>query len=212
MTLVAYTKIGIDANIDALWNETESAFSGAENRGYFDEIRSRKNQDSIKESLCALLVLAELLKSANLPSKDLIFARQESGKPYFINSKIEFSLSHSHGYAAAIISNESHVGIDLEAATLPCEKAEKLARRFFSESELDEFATTPESFLNIWTKKEAFAKMQGIPLSDLITAEKKSPLATKHNVFFSYFNVDGHPLTVCLENPCEIKNLGEITV
>ena len=212
MTLIAYTKIQRDASMEKLWNSIGSAFPKAENRAYFDEIKSRKNQDSMRESLCALLVLAELIESANLPSKDLIFARQESGKPYFLNSKTEFSISHSHGYAAAIISSESLVGIDLEAAMIPREKAEKLAKRFFSDDELDEFATIPESFLNIWTKKEAFAKMQGIPLSDLIAAEKKSPLATKNNVFFSHFNVDGHPLTVCLENPCEIRNLGEITI
>ena len=212
MTLVAYTKISVESDLDTIWSKTESAFSSAESRGYLDAIKARKNHDSIKESLCALLVLAELVKRLNVDLPALILGRRDSGKPCFINSKIEFSLSHSHGYAAAIISDESRVGIDLEAATLPQEKAEKLAKRFFSDSELDEFATIPESFLNIWTKKEALAKMQGIPLSDLIAAEKKSPLATKINVFFSHFNVDGHPLTVCLENPCEIRDLGEITV
>ena len=212
MTLVAYTKISVDSDLDTLWSKTESAFSSAESRGYFDAIKARKNQDSIKESLCALLVLAELTKALGLDPSKLILDRQESGKPYFANSKIGFSLSHSHGYAAAAISDASRVGIDLEAATLPREKAEKLAKRFFSDSELDEFEARPNNFLKIWTKKEALAKMQGIPLSDLIAAEKKSPLATKINVFFSHFNVDGHPLTVCLENPCEIRTLGEITI
>lgn len=212
MTLVAYTKIGIDANIDALLNKTESAFSSAENRGYFDEIRSRKNQDSINESLCALLVLAELVKRLNVDLPTLILGRRESGKPCFINSKIEFSLSHSHGYAAAIICDESRVGIDLEAAEISAEKAEKLAKRFFSAREICEFEARPNNFLKLWTKKEAFAKMQGIPLSNLIANEKKSDQETRNNVFFVNFDVEGSPLTVCLETPCEIRNLGEIHI
>ena len=212
MTLVAYTKISVDSDLDALWSKTESAFSSAESHGYFDAIKARKNQDSIKESLCALLVLADLAKALDLDPSKLILDRQESGKPYFANSKIGFSLSHSHGYAAAAISDTSRIGIDLEAATLPREKAEKLAKRFFSDSELDEFATIPESFLNIWTKKEALAKMQGIPLSNLIVNEKKSDHETRNNVFFENFDVEGSPLTVCLEKPCEITSLGEINV
>ena len=212
MTLIAYTKIQRDISIEKLWNSTESAFPKAENREYFNDIKSRKNQDSIKESLCALLVLAELLRSINCKSDDLIFAKQESGKPYFLNSKIEFSLSHSGGYAAAAICDTSNVGIDIETAAISAEKAEKLAKRFFSEAEINEFQATPESFLNIWTKKEAFAKMQGVPLSDLITNEKKSPLESRESTFFAHFNVEGSPLAVCLESPCEIRNLSEIII
>ena len=212
MTLVAYTKIGIDANIDAFWNKTESAFSSAESRGYFDAIKARKNQDSIKESLCALLVLAELVKSPNVDLPTLILGRRESGKPCFINSKIEFSLSHSHGYAAAIISDESRVGIDLETAEISAEKAEKLAKRFFSAREICEFEASPNNFLKLWTKKEAFAKMQGIPLSVLLAIEKKSPENMRNDAYFCELSADGHPLTVCLGKPCEITSLGEINV
>ena len=212
MTLVAYTKIRPYADTEELWTRAKNAFPHTENDEYFRSIKSRKNQDSIKESLCALLVLAELLKNANFKSESLIFARQESGKPYFSNSKIEFSLSHSGEYSVAAICDNSGIGIDIETSEISNEKAEKLAKRFFSEAEIKEVQTTPESFLMIWTKKEAFAKMHGIPLSNLIANEKRSPLKTRENVFCEVFKIDNNPLAVCLDNPCEIKNLGEIAI
>ena len=119
MTLVAYTKIKPDSDLESRRTRLEKAFPKKENEEYFREITQRKNQYSIKESLCALLVLAALLEKANIPSSDLILDRHESGKPRFKNSEIEFSLSHSRGYAAAAISDTSKVGIDLEAADIP---------------------------------------------------------------------------------------------
>lgn len=212
MTLVAYTKIKPDSDLKSLWTRVEKAFSKKETEAYFSEIRERKNQDGNKESLSALLVLAALLERADIPSFDLILDRHESGKPYFSNSPIEFSLSHSHGYAAAAISDSSRVGIDVETAQISAEKAEKLAQRFFSEAEIKEFQAAPQSFLKIWTKKEALAKMLGTPLSDLIAIEKKTPNTKRENTFFYELSADGHPMTVCLEKSCEITCLGEINV
>ena len=212
MTLVAYTKTNASADHDLLWSKVNKAFPSTENREYFDEIRSRKNQDSIRESLSALLVLAELLNRASTPTTTLIFGRQESGKPHFKNSQIEFSVSHSHGYATAIISDDSKVGIDIEATEISPEKAAKLAERFFSADEKRELVANPDSFLRIWTKKEAFAKMHGTPLSDLIASEKNLPTGKRENAAFCELSANGHPMTVCLEKPCEITTLGEIII
>ncbi len=212
MTLVAYTEIKTDTKLDTLWARVKYAFPSKENEEYFREIEKRKNQDSIKESLCALLLLAELLERANIPSRDLILDRHESGKPRFKNSKIEFSLSHSHGYAAAAISDESNVGIDVEAAEISPEKADKLAKRFFTEDEKQFIEADTDSFLRLWTRKEAYAKMLGTPLSELIANEKKNPDNKRDNAYFCELSTDGSPLTVCLEKSCEITCLGDINV
>lgn len=212
MTLVSYTKIDASANLDLLWSKVNKAFPSTENHGYFSEIKTRKNPDSIKESLCTLLVLAELLNRENISSSALILGKQKGGKPCLKNSKTEFSLSHSHGIAAVVISDESRVGIDVEAAEITPEKAAKLAERFFSDVEKRELDANPDSFLRIWTKKESYAKMLGTPLSDLIANEKKSIATERENAFFAEFEADGHPLTLCLEKPCEIKGLDEIIV
>ena len=208
MTLVAYTKIQSDVDAEMLWARVENAFPSPENREYFNGIKSRKNQYSIKESLCALLVLAELIKRAEFDPANLILSRQDSGKPHFLNSQIEFSLSHSGEYSVAAICDNSGIGIDIETSEISREKAEKLAQRFFSADEIKEFQAAPESFLKIWTKKEAYAKMSDIPLSDLIANERKCPSETRKNAFFEILEINDIPLTVCRENPCEIKYLG----
>ncbi len=212
MTLIAYTRISADAELDALVERVQNAFSRPENQAYIGEIKYRKNLDSARESLYCLLVLSELLKNARVDASSLILDRREGGKPHFENSRIEFSLSHSHGYAAAAISDESRVGIDVESAEIPREKASRLAERFFSESEKRELETNPDSFLRLWTKKEAYSKMQGTPLSDLIANEKALPANERKNAFFYEFETDAHPLTLCLEKPCQITNIGEIAI
>ena len=212
MTVVAYTKIQADADLDLFWREVEQAFPNKENRIYLDEIKTRKSQDSIRESISALLLLSSLLDRVDIDSHDLVLCRQEGGKPYLKGSEIEFSVSHSHGYAAAIISDDSKVGIDIEAAEISPEKAARLAERFFSADEKQELERNPDSFLSIWTKKEAYAKMCGIPLSDLISIEKQSPNNERENAFFHELSADGCPLTLCLDKPCEIKDLGIIII
>ena len=212
MTLTAYTRVRTDIALESLWARIENAFPSEENRGYFDEIRARKNEESVRESLCTLLVLAELLKNAQIDTSTLVLARNENGKPYFKSSQIEISLSHSHGYAAVAISDRSRIGIDIETADMPREKAEKLAERFFSESEKQELHDSPNDFLSIWTRKEAFAKMQGINLADLVAYEKKNGTGERKTTFVHEFKADGYPMTVCLENPDEITYIGEITI
>ena len=212
MTVVAYTKIQADADLDLFWREVEQSFPNKENSIYLDEIKTRKSQDSIRESISALLLLSSLLDRADIDSENLILCRQEGGKPYLKDSEIEFSVSHSHGYAAVVISDHSKVGIDIETAEISTEKAAKLAERFFSNAEKLEFQAHSDSFLKLWTKKEAYAKMQGTPLSDLIVNEKKAPNAERANAVFYELSADGHPVTVCLEKPDEIINLGEIII
>jgi len=66
--------------------------------------------------------------------------------------------------------------------------------------------------LRLWTKKEAYAKMLGTPLSNMIASEKKSARSDSRNAFFYELSADTHPLTVCLEWSCKITDLGEINV
>ena len=212
MTLTAYTKIRPEIALETLWSRVENAFPTEENRIYFNEIGQRKNPDSVKESLCALLVLAELLKKTQINYSEFVLARGENGKPHFKNSKIEFSLSHSHGYAAAAVSDKSKVGIDIETADISREKAQKLAERFFSENEKQKLNASPDDFLKIWTKKEAFAKMQGVNLADLVSYEKKNGTSERKNMCFHEFKADEYPMTLCLENPDEITDIYMINI
>lgn len=197
MIYVSYTRIPDTANANHLYDEVKSSFSNPENVDYLDAIMSRKNEESKKESLCALTLLSRLIMKTGADMFSLILARSHNGKPYFKDSYLHFSLTHSKGYAAAALSDISPVGLDLECSSVPPDTARKLAARWFDEKEESEFSRGIESFARIWTKKEAYAKMQDIPLSALVSREKYTDGLSAENVDYSYFDANNFPLTLC---------------
>ena len=83
------------------------------------------------------------------------------GKPYFPNTPIAFSISHSK-LAVAVLFSASHteIGLDLEElrALRPT-----LIRRYASDAELAKIRSDRDAIL-LWTKKEAAAKKSGMGL------------------------------------------------
>jgi len=109
------------------------------------------------QHLAARLLLQELLPEADL--NNIQYAA--NGKPFFVNAKNHFSISHCNGYAACVISEEGPVGIDIE---LIHERIKKVAPKFLHIAELENINTLEQeaqikemSF--IWTAKEAMYKM-----------------------------------------------------
>jgi phosphopantetheine--protein transferase-like protein len=58
----------------------------------------------------------------------------DTRKPFLQNEAYHFSISHCGAYAAAIVSKELRVGVDVELFT---SKVEKIAHKFLSASELE---------------------------------------------------------------------------
>jgi phosphopantetheinyl transferase (holo-ACP synthase) len=98
------------------------------------------------------------------------FAHEEvriskSGKPFLPNSPTRFSISHCGNYAAAIISEKSETGIDVEIIT---PKATKLTAKYLSDTELDLLPKTTDQILLhkfstlCWSVKETMYKWDGI--------------------------------------------------
>lgn len=85
-----------------------------------------------------------------------------AGKPIFLWDPIlHLSISHSHQYAAAILSKTSKVGIDIQ---LIVPQMRKVAKRVFSSTELS-FASTEnelEMLHILWGIKEAVYKAFGL--------------------------------------------------
>lgn len=131
---------------------------------YALDIYKRKNVRSSKESLCALLELIKLLKNEGVDIKSLEIGKKESGKPYFKNADLHFSISHTHSYFAVAIS-DSRIGIDIEDKHLTLQRMESVKKKFFLDDEIN-YANTRDRFLEIWTYKEACAKMYDIPLTE----------------------------------------------
>ncbi len=199
MTSLTYCKIPTNASCEELLTRVRKLFPHADNAPYFDEINSRKNTESKKESLSALLLLGALLREFGTDASDLSLKRNENGKPYFDNApSLHFSLTHSSGYAAAVLSDTCSVGLDLERSKISPEKAEKLAKRFFSDSEISEISQIPTNFSKIWTKKEAYSKMRGVTLAEHILAERSAKY-DQNSAFFVFWDIDDAPLTLCAE-------------
>lgn len=114
---------------------------------------SRLN-DTVKYASCsAWNLLFQTLSENGLPISTVAFT--DTGKPYFDDSDIHFSLSHSKGICAVAISDRP-VGVDVEVIKYSYNP--RLIERSLTEQEKDVFDS---DFTRIWCRKEAVAKMTG---------------------------------------------------
>lgn len=81
----------------------------------------------------------------------------EHGKPRLPGAPFHFSLSHSDGLCAAVLS-PSPIGLDVERIR-PLRPA--LLPRFCTPEEITRCATDPDLAVKLWTKREARAKENG---------------------------------------------------
>lgn len=83
--------------------------------------------------------------------------RTENGKPYVDGDPVFFSVSHSENKAVIAVS-DTPVGVDMEV--LPRKIPQSVLSRF-SDRERAEINGNERKFLENWTAKEAFVKMNG---------------------------------------------------
>jgi phosphopantetheinyl transferase len=107
-----------------------------------------------------------LSEETGLDQSALSIGMGQYGKPYLENLQkfVDFSLSHCREFLAIATSFDEHVGIDIEDRPLRGQAPEFAA--VCSIDELRWLSTLPEvDFLELWTKKEAFLKLNGVGLS-----------------------------------------------
>jgi len=101
------------------------------------------------------------------------------GKP-FLDSRINFNISHSGGYIACAVSDKEKIGIDIEAV-----RHINLSdfKRYMNAGEwriIRASGTQYEEFYKYWTKKESVMKADGrgfsIPLTDIRLGETNAVL------------------------------------
>ena len=98
-------------------------------------------------------LLYRVLRENGLPMGDVSFT--EKGKPYFRDSGVYFSLSHSKALCAVAVSDRP-VGVDAEICK-PCYHPHLVER---SLTELEK-ACFDGDFTRLWCRKEAIAKLTG---------------------------------------------------
>ena len=108
-------------------------------------------------------LLAELYRAETGEALPRIL-RTELGKPYFPDSPLHFSISHTKHYAFCVLS-ERNVGLDAEE--LDRKVHLKLAQKILSPGEKAQYDAAPDktrAFLTFWVLKEAEAKLAGTGL------------------------------------------------
>lgn len=117
-------------------------------------VHLEKKKGAVKYASCsAWCLLYRLLHMEGLPVCTVSFT--DTGKPYFVDSSIHFSLSHSKGVCVVAISDQP-VGVDVEV--IKDSYNPHLIERSLNENET---AVFDGDFTRIWCRKEAVAKMTG---------------------------------------------------
>lgn len=107
-----------------------------------------------------LALLARLYQQRtgqNLPA----IARTQRGKPYFVDSPLHFSISHTKKHVFCALS-ETPIGIDAEE--LDRQVNPKLAAKILAPGELRQYEDALDknkALLTFWVLKEAAAKLSG---------------------------------------------------
>lgn len=93
------------------------------------------------------------------PMPDIL--RTERGKPYFQDSAVHFSISHTKKRVFCVLS-DTPVGIDAEETDRDIDL--RLARKILSEAEWEQYEKAQDkrtALLQFWVLKEAFVKCTG---------------------------------------------------
>jgi 4'-phosphopantetheinyl transferase len=116
-----------------------------------------RNETVRKQWLACRIILSELLPDAD---REILY--NAHGKPFLKDQGIHISLSHSGEFAAAIVSAQSPVGIDIEKEG---PRILRVAGRFMTPGELENARGEHfrEKLYIHWCAKEAVYKMLGDP-------------------------------------------------
>lgn len=120
-----------------------------------------------------------LARYMNTEPDQLRFSRDENGKPFVLSESSAippcFNMSHSAELAIYAVTKDRPVGIDVEHNSTRAD-VEQLAKRFFSANEYSQLVSLPadqrnETFIKMWTIKEAYLKATGEGLRGLANIE-----------------------------------------
>ncbi|MBR5321029.1 MAG: 4'-phosphopantetheinyl transferase superfamily protein [Clostridia bacterium] len=117
---------------------------------------------------------------------------EKNNKPVADNCFV--SISHSENMVA-VCTSENPVGIDIEKID-DTRNFEKIANRYFHGKEKEFFEQNPtaDAFYEIWTKKEAYTKIDG---NGVIEIQKGFDVLSIENHQFQTEKVNEYMLTIC---------------
>ena len=162
------TKINVfNGNVAQLYNSQLESFLSNEELQRASRFAGHLDRTTFVTARVYLkLIIGSVL---NIPVEKIHFEYGVHGKPVLKDHKCCFNVSHTNGFFAFVITNLGHVGIDIENKQREI-VVDKLIDLVFSENERLNFELVNQNeknstFLNCWTRKEAFFKAKGSGLS-----------------------------------------------
>jgi 4'-phosphopantetheinyl transferase len=147
----------------------QAILSGDEQR---EALRFRRAKDQHQFVLAHALVRLALSRCFPVPAGEWCFGRDRDRKPFIASPKVspaaQFSLSHTEGLIACLITLSTEAAVDVEKVEhnqdLPL-----VARQVLSAAELRTLSNLSgrdwtAQFFDYWTLKEAYAKARGLGL------------------------------------------------
>jgi len=167
-------------------------FVSDERRARLERMRSERDRiTSLTAELTVRMVISDTL---GLSNDEIFFDYGKHGKPFLRgHSDFHFSFSHAGEYVA-FVGSDTPAGIDTESGK---RGNEKIAKRCFTENEYSAvYERGTESFVRIWTCKEAYVKYLGTGLSEGL--DTFDVLDGSTGCRFESFDVPGgYTATVC---------------
>ncbi|MCS7019751.1 MAG: 4'-phosphopantetheinyl transferase superfamily protein [Cytophagales bacterium] len=165
MPLVKLGYIGKEA-IWGVWEITETISELLSYVYTADELLSINKRfiNKQKEKIAARAVAQSIAQHIGLPKSTI--QKDSYGCPYWAACEAKLSLSHTRGFAAALIHCSAACGIDIE---LPQERIRKIAPRVFSPSELQQAGNDLYKLTTLWCAKEALYKWHRVGSLDFRT-------------------------------------------
>lgn len=117
---------------------------------------SMADVQQLRERMASRLAVKYLAEKACIPFKGI--AKNEHQAPLLIEAQQQISLSHTRGLAAAALSKNAPVGIDVEYKS---ERVMRIAPKFLNDEEQDAFMNNWRDCLACWCAKEALYKLLG---------------------------------------------------
>jgi len=190
-------------NDEELFSRIYQATS-VERRAKVDRLMQRSDKNL---SLASEYLLSYAAKTYGLEKFTLCY--DINGKPYFADSKLQFSLSHSCERVMCAIGIDE-VGCDVERVR---KINQDVTQRYFCKEEYEQFlapegsSERQELFFRLWTLKESFLKAVGLgmrlPLDSFcINVSGKVPTvrqSVNENLYYfkEYTPDDGYKYAVC---------------
>ena len=164
-----------------------------------------KNADPDEQSYAGKTLLFDLLAREGISADCVEIIKDENGRPMIKDrGELDFNVSHSRSLAVCVLSiGEGRVGVDTEPieSSVPNERRDRFAKRYFSENERNELEKLGEEFSKIWTRKESLLKRSGIGLNEVSSTDT---CALPEGLKFETVEIDNNIVTVCLARESEL--------